>query len=136
MRVADGVHIGPHAIEQKMHGHLRGKLPMPGELPPIQIRNNEILGRKRSLVHTGGSGENAVPVEPHRQVSLTGNDMSAFVHPAARDANLAAMLFYTLRVAWQNGFRSHRRTPSWCVNSNPGLQIRVDSCAFRSGVAE
>src|SRR5712664_2463978 len=115
MRMADGIHIRPHAIEQEMHGDFRRKLAVPGKLPPVQIRNNEILGGKRALVHAGGSGENAVTFEPHGEVSFTGDDISAFVHPAACDANIPAMLFFALHVAWQNGFRSHERTPSWRV---------------------
>jgi hypothetical protein len=74
---------------------------MPGELPPVEIGDNEIFWRKRALVHAGGSRKNAVTFEPHREVSFTGDDISAFVHPTARDANFPAMLFFALRVAGQ-----------------------------------
>jgi hypothetical protein len=84
-----------------MDGQFRGKLAMAGELPAVQVGDDEILRSKRALIHASGSGENAVIIEPHGEVSFAGNDVPALVHPAPHDANLAAVLFLALRVTGQ-----------------------------------
>jgi len=101
MRVADGVDVRTHAIEQEVDGEFGGKFAMAGELAATEIGDNEILGSKRAFIHTRGSGENGAIVEPHGKVSFASHDVSAFIEPAACKTDIAAMLLLALRVAGQ-----------------------------------
>src|SRR5262249_38229020 len=107
MGMANGIHVRAHPVKQEMHRDFRGKLAKTGELAAIEIRDDKILRGKRTLVYAGGSREDATIVEPHREVPLASDDVAALIHPSPRDADFAAMLFFTLRVAGKNSFRSH-----------------------------
>jgi hypothetical protein len=82
-----------------MHRQFGGKFAIAGELPPVQIGDNQILGREHPFIHASRSRENGAVIEPHGNVSLAGDDVSAFVHPASGNTDLAAMLLFTFRVA-------------------------------------
>jgi hypothetical protein len=82
-----------------MHRHFGGKFAIAGELTPVQIGDHQILRREHPFVHARRSGENAAVIQPHRNVSFTGDDVSALVHPASGDTDLAAVLLFTFRVA-------------------------------------
>jgi hypothetical protein len=97
--MADGHHVRPHAVEQEMHRQFRGKFAIAGKLTPVHIGDNQVLRREHALIHAGGSRENAAVIEPHGNVSFTGDDVSALVHPAPGDTDLAAVLLFTFRVA-------------------------------------
>jgi hypothetical protein len=82
-----------------MHRHFGGKFAVAGELPPVQIGDHQILRREHPFIHAGRSGENAAVIQPHGNISFAGDDVSALVHPAPGDTDLAAMLLFTFRVA-------------------------------------
>jgi hypothetical protein len=109
---------------------------MAGKLAAVEIGNDEILRSKRTFIHAGGSRKDAAIVEAHGDVAFASDDVSAFVHPATGDTNIATVLQLVLGVAWQEGFRSHGGAPSWRGLSVPGRSRCKDTTTFRRGVTE
>ncbi len=97
--MADGHHIRPHSVKQEMHRQFGGEFAIAGKLPSVQIGNHQIIGSEHPLIHAGRSGENAAVIQPHGNVSFAGDDVSAFVHPASGNTDLATVLIFALRVA-------------------------------------
>jgi hypothetical protein len=82
-----------------MHRQFGGKFAIPGKLPAVEISDNQILWREHPFIHAGRSRENAAVIQPHGNVSFAGDDVSAFVHPASGNADLATVLLFTFCVA-------------------------------------
>ena len=47
--------------------------------------------------HAGGRSQDALGVEANGEIAFARGDVVALVHPAARDADVEAVLFLTLR---------------------------------------
>jgi hypothetical protein len=94
MSVANGLNVGAHAIEEEVHSRFGGDLAVTLEVASLHIHDDEILGRHHALVEASGSGEDAVSVEANGNISFAGDDMAAFIHPAADHADVATVLFF------------------------------------------
>src|SRR6266849_6097034 len=107
MRVTNGVYVRPHAVEKEMHGDFGRELTITGKLAAVEISDDEIFGRESAFVHAGRCCEDAALVETNGEIALAGDDESTVVHPAPRDANLAAVLFFAFHMAGQKRVRAH-----------------------------
>src|SRR5260370_32439625 len=99
MSMEDGHHSRANTVEKEMHRQFGGKLAVAGELPAMQIGDDQVSGSEHSFIHAGRSRENTAVIQPHRNVSFAGDDVSALVHPSSGNTNLATVLLFTFRVA-------------------------------------
>jgi hypothetical protein len=99
--MADGVHVRTHPVKQEMHRQLRGDFAIPRKMPPVQVRYHQIFGSKHPLIHASGRGENPAVFQPHGSIAIASHNVFSLIHPPPGDADVAAVLFFALRVALQ-----------------------------------
>ena len=105
--MTDGTDVGAEAVEEKMHGQLRGRAATTGELVSFEIGDNKVFGCHPSFADPAWGREELRSFEPYRQIALRPDGETAFVKPACGDANIAAEFAFRLRVARRNGVGSH-----------------------------
>src|SRR5262249_31028796 len=99
MSVANRIHIGPHAIEEKMHGQLGREAAVARNLMPVQVRNHQVFWSEHAFIHAGGSGEDAIVAQANRESALTSNVVTLLIQPAASNAQVMPMLRFGFRAA-------------------------------------
>ncbi len=102
MRVTNRVHVGPHAIEQKMHCQFGRRFAVPRNLPPFEVDGDQIFGRQHAFVHARRRGQNSDVVQPDGEVALASDVKPAFIHPAPNHAEIGAMLLLGFVLAGGN----------------------------------
>src|SRR5208337_1319497 len=94
MAMANRVDIGAHAIKKKMHGGFGRDFAVTLKMRALHIHDDEVLRRHHAFVDTGGRGENAFGIQTNGEIAFTGDDIAAFVQPAANAANLSTILIF------------------------------------------
>jgi hypothetical protein len=83
MSVADGLDVGTHAIEEEVHSRFRGNLTIAVKLTALHVHDDEVFGSHRALVKASRSGKDAIGIEADGEIPFRGDNVAAFVHPAA-----------------------------------------------------
>jgi hypothetical protein len=107
MSMTDGLNVRAHAIEEEVHTGLGGDSAIALEVVAFHIHDDEIFGRHHALADASGGGKNALGIEAKRNISLTGNNVAALIHPAADETNVPTVLFFGSNPSFRRRVRRH-----------------------------
>ncbi len=80
-----------------MHAGFGRNLTIAVKVTAVEVHDDKVAGTHHALIEASGSGEDAIGIEANGEVSFAGNDVAAFVEPAADKADIAAMLLFGTR---------------------------------------
>lgn len=72
------------------------------QLVSTKIRDDHIARRHHSLADIGRRRQDAAGIEPNRDISVSGGDVSALVNPSPNRADIAPVLVFRLQCAGRN----------------------------------
>ena len=93
VRVYNRADIRPQAVNRGVHGDLRSALFAPFNLLALHVDDNQVVDVQHALAHAGRGGQNAVLIQPNRDIAVVGGDPTFLIHQAADLDDVLPILF-------------------------------------------
>ena len=96
------MHIGPHFIDEDMHRHFAGLLPLTPDLPAICVDYNQIVCLHETFVRYGWSTKNVAVRQARAQIPVGGCQQAFLVGEVAKADNFLAKFLFRHNTAFYN----------------------------------
>ena len=106
------VNVRAAAINQQVHLDLTGHVAAAADFFAFVIADHQVIGLHSALRHGGGRGENAMVVEPCRDVAVKRRDKAQAVNPLANLDDFTAQFVFGsdhAQSVWRSGFGRQAR---------------------------
>src|SRR5437763_14663703 len=112
MRMHDGADIGSHSIAGQGHRDLGSALFPALDLIALHVHDKKVVDMHHTLANAGGSSQDAVLIQPYRDVAVVGSHPSFLVYQAADIDDVLPI--FLLRLIHRNLRMYHvaRRSPA------------------------